>query len=297
MRFVSARHGDRRFAGAVIDDAVVPLDGVSELGPATPSSLLRAPALRRGEELPLADVELLPVVPNRGRSSAWARLRAHVGDGPGLPGYPVLFTKFAGSLVGPYATIVAPPTQQVGFEAEIAVVIGTAGRGSAAALGHVAGYAIVSDVSMRLPVPDDQWLQGKAWGLRRRSARARDTGRGPRRPRPASDPERRADAGVEHLAADLQRADDHRAHLRVHDARGRRPILTGTPDGVDYSDPQVFEDGDLVAVEVTGLAGSRPPRLNHGRSGREEGGDVRPGRASPCGRYGVRAAPEEEKTT
>ena len=161
MRFVSARHGDRRFAGAVIDDAVVPLDGVSELGPATPSSLLRAPSLRRGEGLPLADVELLPVVPNpRKIVCVGSNYRAHVEEmGRELPGYPVLFTKFASSLIGPYATIVAPPeSQQIDFEAEIAVVIGTAGRRiqAAAALDHVAGYAIVNHVTMR----DIQYLTG-----------------------------------------------------------------------------------------------------------------------------------------
>ena len=82
----------------------------------------------------------------------------------------MLFTKFASSLIGPYATIVAPPeSQQIDFEAEIAVVIGTAGRRiqAATALDHVAGYAIVNDVSMR------DLSTGRTSGSRARRGRRR----------------------------------------------------------------------------------------------------------------------------
>ena len=279
MRFVSARHGDRRFAGAVIDDAVVPLDGVSELGPATPSSLLRAPSLRRGEGLPLADVELLPVVPNPrkivsampiGQKLIFPRkivcvgsnYRAHVEEmGRELPGYPVLFTKFASSLIGPYATIVAPPeSQQIDFEAEIAVVIGTAGRRiqAAAALDHVAGYAIVNDVSMRdFQYRTHQWLQGKAWEAATPLGPALvtpdevDIGDLDLRLTLNGEPMQESNTSL--LIFDVPTIIERIAEfttLEVGDV-----ILTGTPDGVGYKrDPQVFlEDGDVVAVEVTGL--------------------------------------------
>ena len=263
MRFVSARHGDRRFAGAVIDDAVVPLDGVSELGPATPSSLLRAPALRRGEELPLADVELLPVVPNpRKIVCVGSNYRAHVEEmGRELPVYPVLFTKFAGSLIGPYATIVAPPeSQQIDFEAEIAVVIGTAGRRiqAAAALDHVAGYAIVNDVSMRdFQYRTHQWLQGKAWEAATPLGPALvtpdevDIGDLDLRLTLNGEPMQESNTSllIFDVPTIIERISEFTT-LEVGDV-----ILTGTPDGVGYKrDPQVFlEDGDVVAVEATGL--------------------------------------------
>jgi 2-keto-4-pentenoate hydratase/2-oxohepta-3-ene-1,7-dioic acid hydratase in catechol pathway len=56
-------------------------------------------------------------------------------------------------------------TANVDAEVELGVVIGTEARnvGEADALGHVAGYTIVNDVSSRDPWLDgDQWLVGKS---------------------------------------------------------------------------------------------------------------------------------------
>ena len=262
MRFVSARHGDRRFAGAVIDDAVVPLDGVSELGPATPSSLLRAPALRRGEELPLADVELLPgAQPAEDRLRGLELPRPRRGDGPGAARVPGAVHEVRRLADRPYATIVAPPeSQQIDFEAEIAVVIGTAGRRiqAAAALDHVAGYAIVNDVSMRdFQYRTHQWLQGKAWEAATPLGPALvtpdevDIGDLDLRLTLNGEPMQESNTSllIFDVPTIIERISEFTT-LEVGDV-----ILTGTPDGVGYKrDPQVFlEDGDVVAVEATGL--------------------------------------------
>jgi 2,4-didehydro-3-deoxy-L-rhamnonate hydrolase len=87
-------------------------------------------------------------------------------SGQSIPEEPVLFAKYANSVVGPDAPIEIPPTvEQPDFEAELGVVIGrrTQRVDEADALDHVAGYTCVNDVSARdLQFRSSQWLLGKA---------------------------------------------------------------------------------------------------------------------------------------
>jgi 2-keto-4-pentenoate hydratase/2-oxohepta-3-ene-1,7-dioic acid hydratase in catechol pathway len=84
-----------------------------------------------------------------------------------LPERPLLFAKWATSLIGPGETIVLPgASQEVDFEAELGVVIGRGGRGIAVddALDHVEGYICVNDVSARdVQMGDGQWTRGKSF--------------------------------------------------------------------------------------------------------------------------------------
>ncbi|MCX7624195.1 MAG: fumarylacetoacetate hydrolase family protein [Thermomicrobium sp.] len=84
-----------------------------------------------------------------------------------IPQYPELFNKFANALIGPGEPIVLPRvSEQVDYEAELAVVIGRAGRyiDEARALEYVAGYTILNDVSMRdFQFRGRQWMQGKTF--------------------------------------------------------------------------------------------------------------------------------------
>ncbi len=81
------------------------------------------------------------------------------------PPYPVLFHKAASSLIGFGSTIVLPKiSQQVLYEGELAVIIGTRGKNITVdqALKFVAGYTIANDVG----APDvesrcSQWASGK----------------------------------------------------------------------------------------------------------------------------------------
>ncbi len=68
------------------------------------------------------------------------------------PTQPVLFAKWTSSAGGPGDSIVLPPdTEEVDYEAELAVVIGKKCRSvtSAQALDYVAGYGCMNDVSAR----------------------------------------------------------------------------------------------------------------------------------------------------
>ena len=69
-----------------------------------------------------------------------------------LPNTPVLFFKPRNTLIGHGQPVVAPANvQYMHYEAELGVVIGRAGRriSPRAALGHVGGYTIVNDVTVR----------------------------------------------------------------------------------------------------------------------------------------------------
>lgn len=83
------------------------------------------------------------------------------------PSQPLIFTKFTSSLANPQDPIVWEETltEQVDFEAELAVVIGRTARHVPVdqALTHVAGYTIANDVSARdLQFGDGQWVRGKS---------------------------------------------------------------------------------------------------------------------------------------
>ena len=83
----------------------------------------------------------------------------------GAPPYPIIFAKFANSVIGPGETIVVPPAiTQPDYEGELAVVIGRQGRNipEANALDYVAGYMPLHDVSARdWQMRTSQWVIGK----------------------------------------------------------------------------------------------------------------------------------------
>jgi 2-keto-4-pentenoate hydratase/2-oxohepta-3-ene-1,7-dioic acid hydratase in catechol pathway len=121
-----------------------------------------------GTPRPLAEVRLLAPVPRPGKIiCVGLNYRDHAKEtGQPIPAEPVLFSKYANSVVGPGADVVVPPeAEQIDYEAELAVVIGRRAGAVPAerALDHVAGYACANDVSSRsLQFRSAQWLLGKA---------------------------------------------------------------------------------------------------------------------------------------
>ena len=81
------------------------------------------------------------------------------------PSYPTFFPRFASSLIGHGEPIIRPRvSEQLDFEGELAVVIGTGGRhiSKERALEHVAGYAIFNEASIRdYQFKSPQWTIGK----------------------------------------------------------------------------------------------------------------------------------------
>ena len=113
------------------------------------------------------DVRLLaPCVPTKivcvGRNYA-----GHAKElGNEVPENPLLFLKPPSAVIGPEDTIVLPSSEQVHYEAELAVVIGKRCRNVAAADagGFILGYTCMNDVSDRVAQRwETNWVRAKAF--------------------------------------------------------------------------------------------------------------------------------------
>lgn len=124
------------------------------------------------EPIELNSVELLAPSPRPGKVVCIGlnyRLHAEEGGMP-VPEVPILFPKFANSIVGPDTTVPIPPiVTRADYEAELAVVIGRRCSRVAVddaldpAFGYVAGYTCANDLSARdLQFETAQWMRGKA---------------------------------------------------------------------------------------------------------------------------------------
>src|SRR5688572_16391626 len=83
-----------------------------------------------------------------------------------IPERPVVFSKFGTAVIAPGEAVVLPATSdQVDYEAELAVVIGRRAKNVSAnrALEYVLGYTAFNDVSARdFQFADGQWQRGKS---------------------------------------------------------------------------------------------------------------------------------------
>lgn len=84
-----------------------------------------------------------------------------------VPPEPVIFMKATSAISGPNDPVEIPrSSEKTDWEVELGVVIGSAGRyiAEADAMGHVAGYCVVNDVSERAFQAErsGQWTKGKS---------------------------------------------------------------------------------------------------------------------------------------
>lgn len=109
---------------------------------------------RSGQRDCVADVTLLAPVEGPRIFGVGLNYVLHIEEsGLGTPEIPLLFMKPTSTVIGPGAPIVYPREgRNVHFEAELAVVIGRAGRRIPVeqALDHVLGYTCANDVSERV---------------------------------------------------------------------------------------------------------------------------------------------------
>jgi len=181
MKLVSYQHSDNQVhLGAVIDTRVVNLNEAS--GGALPDDMLRflqlgsgamqtaRDALAQAEGvLRLDEVKLLSPVPNPSKIIAIGlNYMDHIREANlGMPELATMFCKYPSSVIGSGEDIrwSTSLTEQVDYEAELAVVIGKTARNIDAevAYDYVAGYMNCNDVSARdlQFKPGDQWLRGK----------------------------------------------------------------------------------------------------------------------------------------
>jgi acylpyruvate hydrolase len=186
--------------------------------------------------------------------------REHILEmGRELPPYPVVFAKFANTVVGPQDDIPFHPiSEQLDYEAEFTFVIGKRARNVSQedALDYVAGYTIVNDVTYRdIQRRTIEWLQGKTVD-----------GSAPMGPYLVTSDELQDPSGLEVVLTvngeERQRSNTANLVFSVQylveflsglmTLEPGDVLLTGTPGGVGVArNPQVFlKDGDVVNIEI-----------------------------------------------
>ena len=117
--------------------------------------------------LDLSAVEWLPPIERPGKIlCVGLNYRAHAVEAEAqVATVPEIFARFANTLVGHHAAIRLPTaSEQLDYEGELVAVIGKGGRSIARqhALGHVAGYAVFNDATLRdYQFRTKQWTLGK----------------------------------------------------------------------------------------------------------------------------------------
>ncbi len=165
--------------GALVDDQVFDLN---DLDPSLPNNMLAfldagKPALLRAQAavaaakpdqaLPLSSLALKAPILRPGKIIAIGQnyLEHAKESNASAPPYPIVFAKYANTVIGHREPIVIPvAVQKPDYEGELAVVIGRKGRNipEADALDYVAGYMALNDVSARdWQGRTSQWVLGK----------------------------------------------------------------------------------------------------------------------------------------
>ncbi|MDU8912323.1 fumarylacetoacetate hydrolase family protein [Aestuariicoccus sp. MJ-SS9] len=231
-------------------------------------SVLAAGAVARldgaGEALALADVTLLPPVPNPDKIICVGLnyLPHIIESGRPHPEYPSLFTRYPESLVGHGTPIERPrASREFDYEGELAFVIGKPGRHIARedAWDHIAGYSCVNEGSIRdYQNHTTQFWPGKSF--------ERSGAMGPALVTPDEVGDIRAQtlttrvngnveqhAPISELAIGIPEIIAYAS--TVITLKPGDVIVTGTPGGVGrYRKPELFlEPGMSVEVEITGV--------------------------------------------
>jgi len=162
MRLLSFRHAGASKFGALVESGIVDLSartqgrwsGLREVLAAKALPELAALAKGATADLTLADVELLPVIPDPEKILCIGlNYASHVGEvGRELPKVPSVFSRLHNTLVPAGGNIVRPKASiAFDYEGELAVIIGERCRHvpRARALSVIAGYSCFIDASVR----------------------------------------------------------------------------------------------------------------------------------------------------
>jgi 2-keto-4-pentenoate hydratase/2-oxohepta-3-ene-1,7-dioic acid hydratase in catechol pathway len=280
MRIATFQDGRQQKTGLVADDD----QSIQPIGIASALALIER--LARGEgvppasgtAVPLAQVRLLAPIPRPRRNifCVGRNYRAHATELAATvfkdskaeePQWPIVFTKVPECVVASGDDVGLPRaiSQQIDYEAELAVVIGRGGRNIARdqAMAHVFGYTIVNDVTARdVQMRHQQWDLGKSFdtfcpmgpwivtadALDGTNTRVRCwvTPKG-------GDPELRQDARTTDFIFDIPTLIETISRgitLYPGDI-----LATGTPAGVGMGlkPPRFLQPGDVVRIEIEGI--------------------------------------------
>ena len=276
MKLVTYLDGHLR-VGAMVEDRVADLsqrfDSMQTLIEGGEPALGEARSLVAGADT-VAGFELRAPIPHPRRNvfcMGWNYL-THFEEGQGrrgdeqeeLPEYPTFFDKPTTAVIGPYDDIPFDPnfSQKMDYEAELAVVIGRAGRSipAAEAMDHVFGYTLANDVTARdvQRRHGGQWLKGKGMD-----------GSCPLGPWIVT-PDEIVDPQNLPVRCHVNGAEKQNSNTRFMIFPIARLIeelslamtllpgdilLTGTPEGVGYArtPPEYLSPGDEVTVSIPGI--------------------------------------------
>lgn len=282
MRIATFVHNGKRRVGQVSADGLLVTafaltEAQARLGAQTLIDTLvgghALPALT-GPALAVADVKLeapLPI-PRRNVWCVGRNYHAHAKElqasvfknsNTDTQAWPIVFTKVPECVVGPFDDVLLPGaavSEQIDYEAELAVVIGQGGKNirQADAMKHVFGYTVVNDVTARdVQMRHQQWDMGKSfdtfcpmgpWLVTADELDGRKT-----RVRCWVNGELRQDGPTENMIFDIPTLIETISRgitLYPGDI-----IATGTPAGVGMglNPPRYIAKGDVIRVEIDGV--------------------------------------------
>lgn len=177
--------------------------------------------------------------------------------------WPIVFTKVPECVIGPHDDVHLPGaevSEQIDYEAELAVVIGKGGKNirAADAMNHVFGYTVVNDVTARdVQMRHQQWDMGKSfdtfcpmgpWLVTAHEVDGRNT-----RVRCWVNGELRQEGPTENMIFDIPTLIETISRgitLYPGDI-----IATGTPAGVGmgFNPPRYIAKGDVIRIEIDGV--------------------------------------------
>ena len=225
-----------------------------------------------GQWTSLSEVELLSPIPRPRQNImclGWNYIE-HVEEttgkaleAPKLPKYPIVFTKAASSMHGPYADIPVDlgVSNKMDWEVELGVIIGKGGKGirREQSLGHVFGYTIINDISARdFQKRHKQFFIGKSF-----------TGACPMGPwivtadeipnpqmlnlKSYVNNQIKQDSNTKHQIFDVATVIESLTQGMMLEAGDI--IATGTPSGVGYvrNPPEYLMPGDVVECEIESI--------------------------------------------
>lgn len=271
MRLLNYLKDGKRSLGARNGDAIVDLtsaglpDSVDALLAMGPSGLAKAKdaAAKGGTTTPFKGAKLLPPVLNPSKAIAVGlNYIDHAAESPykDAPKYPVLFHRFPSSWVAHDEALIKPKvSDQFDYEAEVAVIIGKAGRYIAKdkALEHVVGYSLFNDGSIRdYQFKSHQWMIGKnfdataSFGPELVTADELPAGVVGLRIQARLNGQVLQDANTKDMIFDV--ATLVSTCSEIFELQPGDVIISGTPAGVGFArKPPIFmKQGDVIEVEV-----------------------------------------------
>jgi len=272
MKLLSFEAAGRQSYGAVVGDRIVDLGRRHGRQWPTLAAMIGAGGLDRvagqlrgaAGDHALADVTVKPPIPEPGKMFGLGlNFRRHIVEsGRDIPQYPMLFTRYADSMVGHGEAMIVPSVSpRLDYEGEMAVVIARRCRHvkAADAMDVVAGYSCFNEGSVRdFQRHTIQFIPGKTFW--------RSGSFGPWIVTPDEAP------APDDMVLTTRLNGEVMQHAEISDLLFKVPelieyitkicpldagdvIITGTPDGVGcFRDPPVFlKKGDTVEVEVSGI--------------------------------------------